>query len=90
MKAEAPVVAEPEEMPAEPADDKSVEAAPPVEAKKKTTKPRAKRTKAAASAEAEEKTAKSTGDVINEAESAITEEEDKDVTTEKGEIPQDS
>ena len=91
------------EVPAEPVAAESVEAAPAAE--EKPAKPKRRRTKAAAEAEvpaepvaaesveaapaAEEKPAQPRKRKVTKSESSTTEEEEKDVTTQAGEIPQE-
>ncbi len=84
-KAAAP--AEGEESAAKPRTRKT-KAAAPAGGEESAAKPKARRTKAAAPAGAEESAAKpKTG--RTKAESSITEEEEKDVTTQAGEVPQE-
>ena len=62
-----------------------------MELEKKPAKPRVIKAKAAPLAEPEENTVKSTTDIITEAEpSTSMEKEEKNVTTQAGEVPQDS
>ncbi len=91
----AEVVAEPTadktaEVVAEPTADKTAETAPAVEPEEKPTKPRARRAKAAAATEPVADTVESSVDTVAEVESSSIEKEEKDATTEAGEVSQDS
>ncbi len=77
-----------EERPAKPRTRKA-KAAAPAGAEESAAKPRARKAKAAAPAGAEESAAKPKKSKVTKAKSSISEEEEKDVTTQEGEVPQE-